>query len=252
MTIKSARRVFEILEFFGQARAPLSLAEIAGRLAYPVSSASALLKSIVALGYLDYDRSRRVYFPTMRIAVLGQWVPQALFGQGGVADLMEHLRRVTGETIILATRSDLHAQYVHVLNAGDSLQMDPGPGARRPLGESGMGWMLLSTLTDREIEALRRRINAQADQRVKLDPAELTARVNAARGRGYVFSKHTVTRGAGVIASLLPEGLFGRAFAIGVAGPVSRLERREVEIVREIRHGVAQYTGADPHQGEEP
>src|SRR4051794_31187165 len=97
--IKSARRVFEILELFDRERRRLSLKEISARLGYPASSGSVLLKSVVALGYLDYDRRVKTYFPTMRITALGGWVPGALFGEGGVAELMDHLRAVTGETV---------------------------------------------------------------------------------------------------------------------------------------------------------
>ncbi|HEX4183141.1 MAG TPA: IclR family transcriptional regulator [Caulobacteraceae bacterium] len=241
--VKSARRVFEVLEYFDRERRPLGLKEIAGHLGYPSSSASVLLKSIVTQGYLDYDRAHRAYFPTMRIAVLGGWVHEALFGEGDLSRLMDHLRAVTQETIILATRSDLHAQYVHVIHSGEPLQVSAPPGVRRPLGKSGMGWLLLSALPDKEIEAIRRRINAEPDQQPKLTPAELMERVNAARGRGYVFSKHTVSEGAGIIASLLPHGPFGRTFAIGVAGPVRRLEQRETAILRELREGVARFMG---------
>jgi len=239
--IKSARRVFEILEYFDRERRPLGLKQITGALGYPLSSGSALLKSIVAQGYLDYDKSNRTYFPTMRIAALGGWVHDALFGGGNVSRLMEHLHTVTGETVILATQSDLHAQYVHVIHSAEPLQVQAPPGARRPLAKSGMGWLLLSARSDKEIEVLRRRINAEPDQQPKLTSAELMERVNAARGRGYVFSKHTVSEGAGIIASLIPGGPFGRTFAIGLGGPVSRLERKEAMILREIRAGVARF-----------
>jgi DNA-binding IclR family transcriptional regulator len=239
--VKSAKRVFEVLEHFDRERRPLTLKDIAGQLGYPASSASILLKSIVALGYLDYDRGHRAYFPTMRIAALGGWVHGALFGGANVDALMQRLRALTDETIILAAQSDLHAQYLHVIGGAEPLQVAAPPGARRPLGKSGMGWLLLSARTDKEIETLRRRINAEPDQHPKLTKAELTERVNAARGRGYVFSKHTVSEGAGVIACLLPRGPFGRTLALGVGGPVWRLEQKETMILREIRDGIAKY-----------
>src|SRR5260221_13800450 len=113
--IKSARRVFEILEYFDRERRPLSLKDIAGRLRYPPSSGSTLLKSMVALGYLEYDQLSRTYFPTMRIAALGGWVHAALFGDGAIERLLEHLHRATGETVVLAAQSGLYAQYVHLV-----------------------------------------------------------------------------------------------------------------------------------------
>jgi len=41
------------------------------KLGYPVSSGAAMLKSLVSLGYLEYDRKTQTYLPTMRIAVAG-------------------------------------------------------------------------------------------------------------------------------------------------------------------------------------
>lgn len=244
--VKSARRVFEILEYFGRERRPLALKEVLDGLGYPASSGSALLKSLVQLGYLDYDRERRSYFPTMRIAALGAWVHDALFGDGALSALMAHLHRVTGETVILATQSDLHAQYVHLIHSAEPLQFSVPPGARRPLGASGMGWLLLSAKSDAEIEKLRRRINAEAGEAVPLTREGLMERITEVRLRGYAFSKHTVSEGAGVVGALLPRGPHGRVYALGVAGPVARLERKETTIVAELKAGVARLAQANP------
>lgn len=241
--VKSARRVLEILEHFDRERRPLALKEVLDGLGYPTSSGSALLKSLVSLGYLDYDRERRSYFPTMRIAALGSWVHDALFGEGDLTALMGHLHRVTGETVILASQSDLHAQYVHVVHSAEPLQFSVPPGARRPLGASGMGWLLLSAKSDAQIERLRRRINAESEEALRLDRAALMERIQEVRARGYAFSKHTVSEGAGVIGALLPRGPHGRVHALGVGGPVSRLERKEAMIVAELRAGIARLGG---------
>jgi DNA-binding IclR family transcriptional regulator len=230
--------VFEILEYFDRERRPLALKEVLDALAYPASSGSALMKSLVSLGYLDYDRERRSYFPTMRIAALGAWVHDALFGDGVLLGLMDHLRSVTGETVILAAQSDLHAQYIHLVHSSEPLQVSVPPGARRPLGASGLGWVLLSLKRDADIEKLRRRINAEAGGE-KLSREALAERIGEVRARGYAFSRHTVSEGVGVIGAALPRGRFGRDYAIGVAGPVSRLERKEALIAGELTAGVA-------------
>jgi IclR family KDG regulon transcriptional repressor len=237
-SVKSAQRVFEILEYFDRERRPLALKEVLDALAYPASSGSALMKSLVGLGYLDYDRERRSYFPTMRIAALGAWVHDALFGDGVLLGLMDDLRDATGETVILAAQSDLHAQYVHLIHSAEPLQVSVPPGARRPLGASGLGWVLLSVKADADIEKLRRRINAGAGAGGKLSREVLAERIAEVRGRGYAFSKHIVSEGVGVIGAALPRGRFGRDYAIGVAGPVARLERKEALIVQELTAGV--------------
>ncbi|HEY2660188.1 MAG TPA: IclR family transcriptional regulator [Caulobacteraceae bacterium] len=245
--VKSARRVFEILEYFDRQRRPLSLKEILDGLGYPASSGSALLKSLVALGYLDHDRARRSYFPTMRIAALGAWVQDGLFGDGALTGLMSHLHQVTGETVILAAQSDLRAQYVHLIHSAEPLQFSVPPGARRPLAKSGMGWLLLSAKTDAEIEKLRRRINVEEDGADKLSREDLMATITEVRARGYAFSKHIVSDGAGVIGALLPPGPHGRIYALGIAGPVARLERKEALILAELKAGIERLAATTRH-----
>jgi DNA-binding IclR family transcriptional regulator len=235
--VKSAVRAFEILELFERRRRPLALADIVADLGYPVSSASALLKSLLGMGYLDYDRARRLYFPTMRVAVLGRWVEEALFGDAQLIAAMEDLHRETGEAVILAIQSDLHALYAHIIYSDEPLQFRARPGLRRPLARSGLGWALLSRKSDTEIEQLRRRINAQTENPISRE--ELMGHIDEARKLGYAFSKHAVSEGVGVIATPLPKTRLGKVFALAVAGYVSRLERHEKEYAAALQATVA-------------
>jgi IclR family KDG regulon transcriptional repressor len=232
--VKSAQRALEILEVFARQRRPLALKEILEELGYPTSSGSALMKSLVALGYLDYDRERRTYFPTMRIAVLGSWVPAALFGEGPLLAALEELHAKVGETVVLAVQSDLHAQYVHVIHSAEPLQFRAPPATLRPLARSGMGLVLLAARKDAEIERLRRRINASGDGAMQ-SREELMARVNEVRARGYAFSKNSISPGLGIIGAALPKGPFGRVAAVGVAGRTPRLEEKQEAIVAELQ-----------------
>lgn len=232
--VKSAQRVFEILEYFDRARRPLSLKDICEHLSYPVSSGAMVLKSLVVLGYLQYDRRSRTYLPTMRIAVLGNWVPKTLFGEMNILPFMEALRDETGETIVLGAQSDLYAHYVHVVHAQEPLHYAPSPGTIRPLARSGIGQLLLSGLPARDVDLLVRRINiADPEHRIEIEPlAEDLAQI---RRQGFVFSRSLFAQGIGMVALLLPQAPFGRRFALGLAGPVERLDRELDNHLRRLR-----------------
>lgn len=237
--IKSSRRAFEILEAFETTRRPMALKEFVERFGYPASSASALLKSLVSLGYLDYDRFSRTYMPTMRIASLGHWVHGALFGDGKVLTLMQRLSRLTGETVTLTAQSDLSVQYVHLIPSILPIWYQLPIGSSRPLALSGLGWLMLGTRSDKEIERLVRRMNfREPDRSKRIVLAELLSRVEQARAEGYVFSRNTLVEGAGSIGMLLPGRRFSRVFAIGVHGPIERLEEKQALVLRELRAGV--------------
>jgi len=244
-TIKSARRVFEVLEHFDRTRSPLSLREICDRFGYPPSSGSGILKSLVKLGYLEYDRRSRTYLPTMRIAALGSWVATDLFGGLNIIRLMEDLRDSTRETVILAAQGDLHAQYVHVVHSREPLQYAVAPGTLRPLARSGFGRLLLSADPDPVIEATVRRLDAaRTPLEGKIDVGELLAEIQAIRQRGYAVSHNLVTPGVGIIGVLLPKTPFGRVFAIGLGGPSARIEASRDQHLALLRGAVETFAAA--------
>ncbi|MDQ0462842.1 DNA-binding IclR family transcriptional regulator [Caulobacter ginsengisoli] len=236
--VKSAQRAFAVLELFERERRPLSLTQVVGLLGYPTSSAAALLKSLIVMGYLEYDRSSRTYGPTMRIVALGQWVRDQLFGNGAVLGAAQRLHAETGLTVVLAVQSDLHAQYLHLVHSGEPLRTAVTPGQLRPLASSGMGWLLLAAQPDREVRRLVRRIR-YAGLEARVDMAALLARLHEVRVRGYAFSRDGVSPGFGLIGALMPATPNGRRLAIGLAGRTGELEAREADLAARLRAAVA-------------
>jgi len=238
-SIKTAKRIFEVLEYFEDVKRPISLKEVSTKCDYPTSSAAALLKSMVVLGYLFYDSYDRTYLPTMRIAQMGGWLNAGLFGDSAILALVDYVHRELDELVSVSTQSDLHAQYIHCLQTSKRLRFEVRSGEVRPLAISGIGRTLLSGHSDAEIERLLRRINAVCPPDERFDLNALMKIINGIRRDGYMFSRHVIVQDAGVIAVLLPKRDFGRDLVLGVGGPVSRLEERQDEILACIREGVA-------------
>ena len=76
--VKSAARVLEVFEYFAGRRTPATVGEVCNALGYPQSSTSVLLKSLFTLGYLSYDQGSRRYSPSVKVATLGEWIPEEL------------------------------------------------------------------------------------------------------------------------------------------------------------------------------
>ncbi len=195
-----------------------------------------MLKSLVTLGYLDFDRGSHTYMPTMRMPDLVGWIRPALFADGPTLGVMQRLHELTGETVSLGTQSDLYAQYVHVIPSVLPVAYKRPPKTVRPLARCGLGWLLLSASSDEQIEHTVRRINyEQPLPTAKVQVAELMSRVSQIRCDGYVFSRHTVVVGGGMLGMLVPGRHHGRLMAVGVNGPVDRLEAKRDLIVSELR-----------------
>lgn len=238
--VKSVSRVFEVFEAFNDARKPMPAIEIGRRLGYPASSTSALLKSMVALGYLSFNRHDRKYFPTIQIATISAYLHGALLGEGNLLALMGDLHSRVGETIILGVIEDLNAKYVHVIPGIYPIMLNLPPGIVRPLCRSGMGWALLSQCANDEIRAIGKRVNATKSE-PHVDYKELMALIGTVRKQGYACSYGTYVEGSGIIAMSLPGTSLGRRIAIGAGGPVDRLQAREKEIVRVMRTAIARH-----------
>ncbi|MEN9313716.1 MAG: hypothetical protein RIS35_109 [Pseudomonadota bacterium] len=237
--IKTAGRVFEVLEYLREVRRQVTVREVSERLGYPLSSTQVLMKSIATLGYLRYDPRARAYFATPMLARLGDWVLDSIHQGGRLFHVLGQVARDTGLTTILAVENDIYAQYVHVILGGQAIQFNVQPGTRRVLCMSGLGWAMLATHTDEEIARVVQRTNGRlgtGGQRV--DPGYVAAQVRETRERGYAFSRGVVTEGIGIVALALPTGRSGERLAVGVGGLVERLEADRETLVRAIRERI--------------
>ncbi|MGE0651127.1 MAG: IclR family transcriptional regulator [Alphaproteobacteria bacterium] len=242
MTVKSVRRVLEVFEIFAEVQRGLMLKEIMERLHYPASSAAGILKSMVALGFLDYDRETRIYMPTMRMPEVVSWIEPARFLNTGIVSLMRSLHESTAESICLGAQSDLYAQYIHVIHSSLPASENDPPKTTRSLARCGLGWLLLSAKSDDEIEHLVRRMNYKVGDREKrIHLPTLMRRVKQIRDDGYVFSQHTVVAGGGMIGILLPRtiSLSARRLAVSVHGPVERLDQKKEAILSIFQSALA-------------
>lgn len=247
--IKTAGRVFEILEYFREMKKPLSVRDISERFDYPLSSTSVLVKSIATLGYLSYDSRIRAYSPTILVAMLGDWIYESSFSGTEITGLMRELSETTSETIVLAVQNDIQSQYVQVIQSRLPIQFYVSPGTRRPLCASGTGWALLAPQPDDAIA----RIHARTISRIGRNglPADLTLeevmrQVGKVRTQGYVYSRGTNTPGAGIIAAPLPTSPSGARLVIGVGGLIERLDKHEKTIGRRIKEAIARHIKASP------
>lgn len=235
--IKTARRVFEVLEYFRDVRRPLAVREVSAHCRYPLSSTAVLLKSMATLGYLAYDGALKAYFPTVQMAVLGDWVLESMFAGGEVFALAEAIHRLCGETVIVGVQNDVFVHYAHVIPSQHPLRFFTPVGTRRALCLSGMGWAILSTQSDDTIrQQIARTITRLGRTAKPINEEYVFEQVEHVREQGYALSRGTVTRGASVIAIPLHGAGLDRHLGIGIGGPIERLDP-EVPRLLDIMRG---------------
>lgn len=245
--VKSATRALEILEYFNRMRQPRAMSEIAVALGYPPSSATVLLKTLVTLGYLNFDRKERLYFPTSKVTALGDWVPRALFGSGRVLEALRDVHAATGETASINTRNDVYLQYIKIIQSVHALRFHVEEGTLRPLTQSAVGWLLLSTMSDDKIDNTVRRANIatpRAADRVKI--SDMMERVREIRQQGYAWTENIPFLGGSTICVLLPITIQNQPVTLGLGGAVERIRKNRERYLAILQRAAKSVTPRDP------
>lgn len=207
-------------------RQPRSMSEIGLALGYPTSSTTVLLKTLVTLGYLNFDRRTRLYFPTPKVTSLGDWIPRALFGNSRTLEAMQDVHAATGETVSIGTTNDVYLQYVKIVQSIHPLRFHVDEGALRPLTQSALGWLLMSTMSDEKIDNIIRRANIATpnpSDRVKLP--EMIKRICQVRAKGFCSVENIPILGGGTICVLLPVTIQNQPVVLGLGGGAERIRQ---------------------------
>ena len=222
--IKSAVRVLEVLDHFRQHREPQTLKDLCDALGYPQSSGTVLMKNLVHMGYLSYDRGTRGYFPTLKVAALGDWVEQALFGRSRIFEVMRDLHSATGEAVSVAQQNDVYLQYIRVIQSIHPLRFHTEEGSMRPLTLSATGWMLMAAHSDREVDRLVRRANIATPRAEDRQPmALMLQRLREVRAQGWAYAENVPLLGGATLCVPLPMKVQGRPVVLGMGGALDRI-----------------------------
>jgi DNA-binding IclR family transcriptional regulator len=233
--IKSAHRVLQVFEFFADIRKPSSATEIANALGFPQSSTSMLLRSLVSLGYLDYHREVRTFEPTIRLSLLGGWIPERIDVARHIIETVNKLHADTGESVVLGEQHRNFVRYIYVVQrpvSGVSYYIKPG--TLRPICTTASGRMLLTLNSEQEVRSIIHRANAeQVDPVALIKRADLLAALEVCRAENYSATQRVMEDRIGCqCAVLLPGEHGGRRLSVGIISERTRYLPR-AEFIRE-------------------
>lgn len=202
-------------------------------LSYPQSSTSELLRSLTRLGYLHYNRYRRTYSPTARLALLGAWVDPALFRGGAILEALDRVAELVGETVVLSTAANYVLQHLHVVQGASEHAVADHAGRDESLLHSAQGKLILSSYRDMHIRSALHRLNAEEEDPTRRVPLnEAFQEILELRKQGYVMQTEGRADGSGVLAILLPPRRGVERLALSVVAPSEIIEARRDEILK--------------------
>ena len=236
--IKSAARVIEVLELFTTDPRPLSLKEVSTRLGYPQSSTTVLMKSLMSLGYLNFEPVRRVYFPTLRVSRLGEWIPNALFGGRSIIEVMNDIHNATGELVALAVLNDVYVQYIKVIQSTHPLRIHIEEGSMTVVTRSAAGWVLLARKDPGDIDKLARRANIAVKLPVeRVNVRDFAKAIAHLRRENWAYTENVPIPGAATVCVTLETTLQGQPVILGLGGPIERIRKLRNSAIQLLQKG---------------
>lgn len=222
MEVKLVARTLDVIELFAQARRPLPLTELAQGLGAPMSSCLALVRTLVARGYLYEVRRRGGYYPTARLQALSALIQT---GDPWLEQVRPHLlalRDAANETVMLGKIQDGAVVFLDVVESTQPVHYAARPGERRPLHTSAVAKAILARMPPTERDG----VLAAADFRRYTEHTlatrdALCAEVERVQAQGWAANVGESVEDLTGLAVALDLG--GEWYALCMAGPTPRV-----------------------------
>ncbi len=232
MDVKTASRVFDVLNLFAELRKPLIYSDIARILDIPLSSCHALLKTMVSNGYLYAPGIRAGYYPTQRLLHVATAICSVDPLINMFTPLLMRLRDETRETAVLAKLAGDQVVYLSVVESNQTIRYSHELGGFKSLHATASGKALLAALpaTDRKKRLDRYKLWDKITIQTINSRLELEQDIHNGIQRGWQHSfGENVDDVAAVARGFM---LSGEAFCLIAAGPLNRIKTNETEIAK--------------------
>ena len=241
---RSALRLVALFEALAKSEEGVSLAELSVTIGAPKSSLLGILRSMVAMGYMEHGHGLYRLGPkSFRLAadILAVRRFPAL-----VRPILQDLAAKSGETVFLVVLDRLaqRVTYADIVDSANPVRYTVPTGTTRPLYVSSGGQMLLAYQEPAWIDAYIRSTGLEPlTARTITDPKQLRDRLAMIRREGFSISLgETVPGAAGIAAPFFnADGSVTAGLLIGA--PIDRFEQELPELKRLLREATMRAAG---------
>lgn len=221
--VKAASRTLDLFEAFAEAGGPLSLTEISQRISVPISSCHGLIRTLQMRGYVYVLEERKRIYPTKRLLGIAQAIGRYDPVLERLSPIVSSLAKKTGETVIVGKMQGDIVIYLDVVPGSHTIRYTASPGDTFPTHSSALGKSTLSLLGDEALDkAIGKLKLSQLTEATITDAQAFKKDILAGRQRGYFLTRGETV--ADVMGISIARRIGGEPYAIGVAGPTSRLK----------------------------
>jgi DNA-binding IclR family transcriptional regulator len=220
--VKSADRVLELLETLATTRDRPTLAELALRLGIPKSSLHAILRTMLARGWVRTDPTGTRFGLGLRALQVGQAYLDTDDTVAMLAGVLDELAARFGETVHLGRLERSDIVYLAKRESIHPLRLFSAIGRRLPAHATALGKALLAQRSDDHVMGTLSFPLARLTAHTLTDPSALRAELATVRDRGYAVDREENSEGIVCFAVAVPLA-FPAVDAVSVSVPLSRL-----------------------------
>lgn len=217
--VQSVERAFGLIEQVAAGNGSIGLSRLADQTGLPLPTIHRLMRTLIRLGYVRQEASRR-YALGPRLIALGEAATRSL-GEWSASHLRE-LALETGESANLAVLEGDEVLYVAQVAGSHSMRMFTEPGRRVMPHCTAVGKALLAELPEVQVRAILSRTGMpRYTATTVVEPADLITQLGQIREQGYAIDEGEQEVGVRCIAARVPGA--PALAAVSVSGPLARM-----------------------------
>jgi DNA-binding IclR family transcriptional regulator len=227
-TVDATGRSLRVLEALVDAPEPMGVTALSREVDAAKSVVHNHLSTLRAHGYVTKRDGR--YEPSLGLLALSERIRDGLSIYQRTREAVDNLAAATGETATLFLREETHGIPVHIADGDTEWTRPFGVGERLPLHVNAPGKCLLASLADEELERVLAASEREAFTDATItDREELDRELRRVRDGSIAFCRGEHYEGVVGAAAPIPSVGDHRTAALGVCGPVDRLNGRYLE-----------------------
>jgi DNA-binding IclR family transcriptional regulator len=247
-SLRTLDRALQVLEVLCDADGDLALGEISQAVGLNKSTVYRILQSLIRHRLTDQDPNTRKYRVGLKLFELAHRVTNKIELRAQALPELKELSRRTNETVHLAVLDDGDVVYIDKQETQRTIRMYSAIGKRGPAHCTGVGKVLLASLSDEELErTVARKGLRRFTERTITSLPDLKQHLAKVRAQGYAIDDAEHEPEIRCVACPIRDHAGRVIAAVSLTIPAMRVSRSEIEamapLVREYADRISRKMG---------
>jgi IclR family acetate operon transcriptional repressor len=227
-SVRSVDRALDILLCFSLDKPALSLTQIAEKVGMHKSTIHRLLSTLEARRFVTRDKSTGLYQLGFRFFELASIMLNDIDINSWAQPYLQHLARLSGESVDLAVLDDDHVVYLQVVESPQRVKLAVAVGEQLPVHCTATGKAFLAYLPEYQVQQILAKGMEKYTQHTLTSFADLSQDLKVTRERGFAISEAEFEEDINAVAAPILDAKRCPMAVIAIVGPSFRLTHQRI------------------------